>query len=79
MHDIAEDVSAKIPPEQFIAAWKFAVRTPHTPFVCDYDTQDPKLRFRAGLDKLIVIGDQTNVADSGTENEEAQSGPSQPV
>lgn len=79
MHDIAEDVSAKIPPEQFIAAWKFAVRTPHTPFVCDYDTHDPKLRFRVGLDKLIVIGDQTNVADSGTENEEAQSGPSQPV
>lgn len=72
MADIAEDVSSKVSPAEFIAAWKYATDVPHRPFICDYDTPDPARRFRAGLDKLIVLHGTTNiVGESKDENGQA--------
>lgn len=56
MEDIAQDVSSKVSPQDFVAAWRYATRKPHTPFVCDYDTHDDSMRFREGLDKVIHLG-----------------------
>lgn len=55
MRDIADDVAAKVSPEEFVRAWKFATAKPFTPLVCDYDTHDPAMRFRQGLDKVIHL------------------------
>ena len=55
MWDIADDVASKVSPQEFVKAWKFATSKPHTPLICDYDTQDDNRRFRMGLDKLIVL------------------------
>ena len=55
MKDIADDVSSKVSPEQFVKAWKKATEKPYTPLICDYDTHDPTRRFRQGIDKLIIM------------------------
>ena len=55
MEDIAEDVAAKINPQQFVEAWRFATAKPFTPFLCDYDTHDPKRRFRQGIDTALIF------------------------
>ena len=55
MKDIADDVSSKVAPEMFIKAWKKACEKPYTPLICDYDTHDNARRFRQGIDKLIVM------------------------
>jgi hypothetical protein len=55
MWEIADDVAAKVTPQEFVQAWQFATSKPYTAFICDYDTQDDKMRFRMGLDKVIVM------------------------
>ena len=60
MKDIANDVSSKVSPEDFVKAWKFATQKPFTPLVCDYDCNDEGRRFRQGLDKIILFDEKSN-------------------
>lgn len=61
MKEIADDVSSKVSPEDFVKAWKFATEKPYTPLICDYDTTIDERRFRQGLDKLIVFPEKSSL------------------
>ncbi|DAC81547.1 TPA_asm: FtsK [Coelastrella green algae MELD virus] len=55
MREIADDVSSRIPPEKFVAAWKLATEKPHNFLVCNYDAKDSVDVFRVNLDKRLEL------------------------